>query len=121
MTPPKTPKAKTPKTPKQKASGAAAVDRLRDDIDRGGTGDKVAFVDPAAAPLGTDDEAAGHSPTAEEAVVAAGHERARPAERGDKATPADLASGSASWGSIFLVCVVVAVIVAIIAWAILGG
>ena len=28
-------------------------------IDRGHTGDKVAFFDPAASPLGTDDEAAG--------------------------------------------------------------
>jgi hypothetical protein len=32
---------------------------LRAAIDRGETGDKVAFPDPAAAPLGTDDEAAG--------------------------------------------------------------
>ncbi|GAB4072284.1 hypothetical protein KHC28_01370 [Ancylobacter sonchi] len=35
------------------------VDRLRHDIDSGKTRDKVAFPDPAAAPLGTDDEAAG--------------------------------------------------------------
>jgi len=33
--------------------------RLRDAIDRGLTGDKVPASDPAAAPLGTDDEAAG--------------------------------------------------------------
>lgn len=39
------------------------VDRMRMDISRGLTGEKVAFPDPAAAPLGTDDEAAGHSPT----------------------------------------------------------
>lgn len=32
---------------------------LRRDIDKGLTGDKVDFPDPAAAPLGTDDEAAG--------------------------------------------------------------
>ena len=32
---------------------------LRADIDRGLTGDKVRVEDPAAAPLGTDDEAAG--------------------------------------------------------------
>ena len=37
--------------------GAAA--RLREDIDRGLTGDKVNSPDPAAAPLGTDEEAAG--------------------------------------------------------------
>jgi hypothetical protein len=34
-------------------------DQLRSAIDSGGTGDKVAFPDPAAAPLGTDEEAAG--------------------------------------------------------------
>ncbi|ODN70118.1 hypothetical protein [Methylobrevis pamukkalensis] len=35
-------------------------DRLHGDIERGKTKDKVPFADPAAAPLGTDDEAAGH-------------------------------------------------------------
>jgi hypothetical protein len=35
------------------------VERLRTDIDRGRTGDKVAVSDPAMAPLGTDEEAAG--------------------------------------------------------------
>jgi hypothetical protein len=33
------------------------TDRLRHDIDRGRGGDKVDNIDPAAAPLGTDDEA----------------------------------------------------------------
>ena len=33
--------------------------RLRHEIDSGHTRDKVAFPDPAAAPLGTDEEAAG--------------------------------------------------------------
>lgn len=33
--------------------------QLRDDIDRGRTGDKVPASDPSAAPLGTDDEAGG--------------------------------------------------------------
>ncbi|WP_395014857.1 hypothetical protein [Dongia sp.] len=35
------------------------TEQLREAIDRGATGDKVDFPDPAAAPLGTDDEAAG--------------------------------------------------------------
>ncbi len=35
------------------------VEQLRNDIDRGRTGDKVEGADPAAAPLGTDEEAAG--------------------------------------------------------------
>jgi hypothetical protein len=44
--------------------------RLRDDIDSGRTGDKVPASDPAAAPLGTDEEAAG-TPIPPEAVAAA--------------------------------------------------
>jgi len=36
-----------------------SVERLRADIDRGRTGDKVDWPDPAAAPLGTDAEAGG--------------------------------------------------------------
>jgi hypothetical protein len=39
------------------------VDRLRNDIDSGRTGDKVPGPDPAAAPLGSDDEAAGKPPS----------------------------------------------------------
>lgn len=42
------------------------TDELRIAIDRGGQGDKVDFPDPAAAPLGTDAEAAGKPPTTEE-------------------------------------------------------
>lgn len=38
------------------------TDRLRRDIDKGKTGEKVDWPDPAAAPLGTDAEAAGHPP-----------------------------------------------------------
>lgn len=49
-------------------------DRLRIDIDHGLAADKVAWPDPAAAPLGTDDEAAGAPPTAEERALAAAHE-----------------------------------------------
>ena len=52
----------------------AAAERLRADIDSGRTGDKVAFPDPSAAPLGTDAEAGGMT-TPEEAL-----EKARQAE-----------------------------------------
>ena len=41
---------------------AQNTDQLREQIDRGKTGDKVDFADPAAVPLGTDDEAAGQRP-----------------------------------------------------------
>lgn len=50
------------------------VAQLRDDIDSGRTGDKVAATDPAAAPLGTDAEAGGTAPTGKAAA------RARQAE-----------------------------------------
>ena len=50
------------------------TDRLRYDIDRGRGGDKVDNIDPAAAPLGTDDEAAGNSPTPAEIKLAYKHE-----------------------------------------------
>jgi hypothetical protein len=60
--------------------GSAKVARLRDHIDSGKGADKVAARDPAAAPLGTDAEAAGHPPTAAEADRALHAERARDSE-----------------------------------------
>ena len=45
------------------------VDQLRQDIDRGRNGDKVDYPDPAAAPLGTDAEAAGAAPSADEIAL----------------------------------------------------
>jgi hypothetical protein len=44
--------------------------RLHHDIDRGRGGDKVDSIDPAAAPLGTDDEAAGKPPSPAEVKLA---------------------------------------------------
>jgi hypothetical protein len=48
----------------------STVDRLRADIDAGRTGDKIPHSDPAAAPLGTDEEAAG-TPISSAAVTMA--------------------------------------------------
>ena len=56
-----------PKTP--------TIDQLRKEIDRGQTGDKAPGVDPAAAPLGTDDEAGGNPPTAEQRAMEAEAQR----------------------------------------------
>ena len=50
------------------------TDRLRHDITRGRAGDKVAHPDPAAAPLGTDDEAAGTPPQPREIRLARRYE-----------------------------------------------
>jgi hypothetical protein len=44
--------------------------QLRHDIDTGRTGEKVAAPDPAAAPLGTDDEAAGTPPSGQTVAAA---------------------------------------------------
>lgn len=46
------------------------AEQLRSSIDRGAMGDKVAFPDPAAAPLGADAEAGGAAPTPAEAELA---------------------------------------------------
>jgi hypothetical protein len=51
---------------------APTTAKLKHDIDRGRAGDKVDVFDPAAAPLGTDDEAAGTPPSAE--AVAKAHQ-----------------------------------------------
>ena len=60
---------------KQDPGEPPTVDRMRADISRGKTGEKVGFPDPAAAPLGTDDEAAGHPPTPYERSL---EDRSRP-------------------------------------------
>ena len=45
------------------------TDQIRHDIDSGATGEKVGFPDPAAAPLGTDAEAGGNTPTVQERAM----------------------------------------------------
>lgn len=45
--------------PEPRRTRPPTVERLRADIDEGKTGEKVRYPDPAAAPLGSDDEAAG--------------------------------------------------------------
>jgi hypothetical protein len=60
------------------------VDRFRKDIDRGRAGDKTDYPDPAAAPLGTDDEAGGHPATQEQLRIAREAEfRRRPVRKED--------------------------------------
>jgi hypothetical protein len=55
------------------------TEQLRIAIDHGHGGDKVDATDPAAAPLGTDDEAGGTPNSAAQVRLAAAHEiRARP-------------------------------------------
>ena len=56
----------------------ATPDQLRFDIDRGLTGDKVAYPDPTVAPLGTDEEAAGTPVSGWAAALALKLETAHP-------------------------------------------
>lgn len=60
-------------------NGAKHPSQLRSAIDGGQARDKVAYPDPAAAPLGTDDEAAGTSPAPRRVQMAAEHEMAHDA------------------------------------------
>lgn len=59
----------------------ATTDQLRRDIDEGRTGEKVAEPDPAAAPLGCDDEAAGRPADAETLAELRAFERAKAPRR----------------------------------------
>ena len=56
------------------------ADRMRHDISRGMSGDKVNHPDPAAAPLGTDDEAAGKPQSKEELRMASATTPSKPME-----------------------------------------
>src|SRR3954469_13802368 len=71
------PRPRPPPEPRTRATLA----QLKHDIDSGATGDKVPVTDPSSVPLGTDDEAAGASPSPE--LIAA----ARRLERIDPNTP----------------------------------
>ena len=55
---------------RERPTEGATADQLRSDIDSGRAQDKVPNSDPAAAPLGTDAEAAGNPPTVEEVELA---------------------------------------------------
>jgi len=52
------------------SGSAPTAQELKGDIDKGRTGDKVASYDPGAAPLGTDDEAAGTPDTPDRVALA---------------------------------------------------
>jgi hypothetical protein len=61
---------KRPQPANDTGSPAPTTAQLKEDIDRGAAGTKVAAPDPAAAPLGTDDEAAGTPPSAPAVLTA---------------------------------------------------
>ena len=87
------------------------VDQLRSDMDRGRTGDKVEAPDPAAAPLGADEEAAG-APVPPDAVAAARDiELARPHHGPRRKTGL-----GAAW---VLVCFVLVLAAGMLSWMLL--
>jgi hypothetical protein len=61
---------------------------LKADIDSGRTGDKNPVFDPGLSPLGTDDEAAGHPPSAEAVALARKNENSERWMRGSEASGA---------------------------------
>jgi|SRR6185437_11882506 len=82
------------------------VEQLRHDIDRGRTGDKINWPDPAAAPLGSDDEAGGAPPTREQILYALRTECGRVADR----PPLDPRGLGAAWVLIGLIVAFAAVL-----------
>jgi hypothetical protein len=89
--------------------GGATAEQLRSDIDHGRMGDKVDVADPAAAPLGTDDEAAGTPPSPHAVSVARAGERGR-----TLAVPQRRRGPSRAW---ILPAFVLALIGALVVWA----
>jgi hypothetical protein len=81
------------------------VERLRHAIDTGKTRDKARIPDPAAAPLGTDEEAGGTPPTPEQVAAAAQLEMAQRVLRGDDRTS----------DAVILIAVLLTVVVTVVA------
>lgn len=90
----------------QSKDGATA--RPKSVSDHGWTADKVDWPDPAAVPLGTDDEAAGSAPSGEAVHRARAAERARPSHRPQQGGPI-----GAAW---IMIAVVVIAVVGALAW-----
>jgi hypothetical protein len=70
---PPTPTTEPVAPPPLSAQPTAA--QLKGDIESGATGDKNPVRDPGLAPLGTDDEAAGHAPSPQRVATARAAER----------------------------------------------
>lgn len=64
--------------PSSRRTSSPTVEQLRAAIDSGRTGDKIPVADPAAAPLGADEEAAGTPLSAERVAAAHASEVRRP-------------------------------------------
>ena len=94
--------------PQRRSANRDTVAQLKDDIDSGRTGDKIAVPDPGLSPLGTDDEAAGHPASAESVALA----RRQEAAIGDAATTDDPAPQRSRFIPILIMFVAVVIIAA---------
>lgn len=104
-----------PPPPEPKRGGAVA-DELRAKIDAGETADKVAYPDPAAAPLGTDAEAAG-TPTDPAALRrAAAKETARTPLAQDRPDPDRMQAESSRNRLIALLALVGILVLVVLIW-----
>lgn len=103
--------------PLRKPSSGSPVttSRLREEIDHGAGADKVDFPDPAASPLGTDDEAAGTPPTASRIALASREELSTSADarRGAARRANEGAMRLELW---ILLAVVMLALLAVIVW-----
>jgi hypothetical protein len=88
------------------------TEQLRRSADEGGAGDKVRFPDPAAAPLGADDEAAGRPATADRVSLAAGHEVGAGSSENAPAANENPQTRRETW---WIYLVVVAVVIGLVA------
>lgn len=91
------------------------VDRLRHEIDQGQASDKVAGIDPAAAPLGTDAEAAGVPPSDAEIRMARDAEIRQPPQHGAANPMVPDASARSRPQTLYWIVAVAAVVVALAA------
>ncbi len=121
----------TPPRPNRLVQAAKpTTEQLRSAIDSGATGSKIAASDPAASPLGTDDEAAGHPPshadigraTVQETAAGVHADHARP---DTVQTPSDaMYAGQAhsrSSMTVFVVIAIVSVLAAVAVFVMFGG
>jgi hypothetical protein len=93
-------------------SSGDTLDQLRADIDSGRTGDKVSAPDPAMAPLGTDDEAAGTPPSPAAIALTRRLETSHPHQ------PQPQTGLGHAW---ILIAIVIAVAITIVGWGLLLG
>lgn len=107
-----------PAPPAPPGEGSTSA-QLRRDIESGQTGDKVAVIDPAAAPLGTDDEAAGASPDPGEIHAARARERSPALSTHPDGAPARRRASGAWRVLLGLFCIVV--LAAVLAFFTLPG